>query len=67
MTSRDISEAKNPDLRASVVAMHRAAQLARETAIQTGTSIVIVKDSKLIHVSAQTLRDSRIATGKKSE
>jgi len=41
MNTRDISEAQDPDLRASVAAMQRAAQLARQTAIQTGTDLIV--------------------------
>ena len=43
MNTPDISKAKDPDLRASLAAMQRAALLARKTAIQTETYIVIVK------------------------
>lgn len=53
----DLSNAKNPDLRASLVAIQRAAALARKTAIQTDTSLVIVRNGRLEHISAQELRD----------
>lgn len=56
MSTRDINEAKDPDLRASVAAMLRAAELARKTAVQTNTNIVVVKDGKLTHIPAQALR-----------
>jgi len=56
MTQQEISKAKNPDLRASLVAMQRAAELARQIAIQTNTGIVIVQDGKLVHISADELR-----------
>ncbi|GHU01290.1 hypothetical protein FACS1894154_11200 [Betaproteobacteria bacterium] len=36
--------------------MQRAAALARKVAIQTDTGIVIEKDGKLVHVSADELR-----------
>jgi pyrimidine deaminase RibD-like protein len=61
MKSQDISTAKNPDLRASLAAMQRAAELARKTAIQTETGIVIVQDGKLVHVSAEELRKEAVA------
>lgn len=54
----NIQEAKDPDLRASAVALQRAAELARKTAIQTGTHLVIVKDGKLTRIPAQELRDA---------
>ena len=58
MKMLDISTAKNPDLRASMAAMQRAAALARKTAIQTDTGIVIVRDGRIVHVSAQELRQT---------
>ncbi|MCB1634846.1 MAG: hypothetical protein KDI51_09670 [Xanthomonadales bacterium] len=57
MSIRPISEAKCPDLRGSVAAMQRAAELAREIAIQTNTGIVIVRDGQIVHVSAAELRE----------
>lgn len=56
MTERDLTEAKNPDLRGSLAAMRRAAAMARETAIQTGTGIVMVRDGKPVRISAAQLR-----------
>ncbi|MBK1706092.1 hypothetical protein [Halochromatium glycolicum] len=56
MKPRDISEAKDPDLRASLAAMQRAAQSARKTAIQTDTAIVVVREGQLVRVSADELR-----------
>ena len=57
MTTRDISEAKNPDLRASLEALRRAGDLARQTAIQTGTDLIIVQDGKTVRIPAAVLRD----------
>ena len=37
MNQQELSKAKNPDLRASLATMRRAAQMARTTAIQTNT------------------------------
>ena len=54
MSARDISQAKNPDLRASLAALRRAAELARQTAIQTGTDLVIVSDGRLVLVDPVT-------------
>lgn len=58
MTMKNIQEAKDADLRASVAAMRRAGEAARKTAIQTGTNLVIVKDGKLTRIPAQALRES---------
>ena len=56
MKSRDISEARNPDLRASEAALRRAAQLARQTAIQTDTDLVVVRNGRTVRIPAHTLR-----------
>lgn len=57
MKAKDISEAKDPDLRASMAALQRAALQARKTAIQTGTHLIIVKDGQLLRISAKELSD----------
>ncbi len=59
MNTKDIREAKDPDLRASVVAMQRAADLARTIAIQTDTGIVVVENGQIVHISAAALRRER--------
>jgi hypothetical protein len=56
MPTRGISEAKDPVLRASLAALQRAALLARQTAIETGTNLVIVKDGRLLRLSVGELR-----------
>jgi len=53
---KPITEAKDPDLRASVAAMRRAAALARETAIRTDTDLVVVKNGQLVRIPAEVLR-----------
>jgi len=63
MKPRDISEAKNPDLPASLTAMRRAAAAARETAIRTGTAIVVVRDGKPVRIPAAQLRERTGASG----
>jgi mRNA degradation ribonuclease J1/J2 len=60
MTQQDLSKARNPDLRASLAAMQRAAELARKTAIQTNTEIVIVQNGKLVRISAEQLRAQQV-------
>lgn len=55
MTQQELSKARNADLRASLEAMRRAAQRAREIAIQTHTAIVILKDGKVQRVPAEEL------------
>jgi len=62
MKTKDISEAKDADLRGSMAALQRAADSARKTAIQTDTGIVIQKDGKLTRISAQELRKASAET-----
>lgn len=56
MNPRDISKARNPDLRASQAALRRAALLARKTAMQTDTDLIVVRDGRTIRIPAETLR-----------
>lgn len=56
MTQQDLSKAKNADLRGSLAAMQRAAEMARQTAIQTNTALVVVRNGKTVHISAEELR-----------
>ncbi|MEY4210200.1 MAG: hypothetical protein RLZ92_579 [Pseudomonadota bacterium] len=56
MAKQDLKYAKDKDLVASFTAMKRAAEMARQLAIQTGTSIVIMKDQQIVHVTAEQLR-----------
>jgi hypothetical protein len=56
MKPQDLSKAQNPDLRASLAAMKRAAALARQTAMQTDTAIIVARDGKPVRVSAEELR-----------
>ncbi|RBM03668.1 hypothetical protein C3R74_03200 [Acidithiobacillus ferridurans] len=65
-TSKDIAQARNPDLRASMAAMRRAAQLARQIAIQTNTGIVMVRDGQCVRISAQELREADAEAQKSS-
>lgn len=57
MNPNDIRTAKDPDLRASMIGMLRAAELARKTAIQTNTNLVVVKDGKITRIPAQELKE----------
>lgn len=53
---KPLSEAQDPDLRASYAAMLRAARMAREIAIQTNTAIIVKKDGKIVRITADELR-----------
>lgn len=56
MTQPELSKARNPDLRASLAALQRAARMARQIAIQTNTAIVVVQNGKLVRIPADQLR-----------
>ena len=56
MRQEDLPKAKHPEMRGSLVAMRRAAAMARETAIQTDTAIVVVRDGEPVRISATELR-----------
>jgi len=56
MTQQELAKAKNPDIRNSLVAMKRAAEMARRIALQTNTAIVLVKDGKTVRIPAEQLR-----------
>jgi len=50
MNPKPIEQAKDPDVRASLAAMQRAARRAREVAARTGTRLVLVRDGQLVLV-----------------
>jgi len=56
MKASELQRAKNPVLLASVIAIKRAAQLARQTARQTNTAILVIKDGVLCRISAEELK-----------
>lgn len=59
MTPQDLHTAKDPDIRASLQALKRAAMLAREIALETNTGIVVVRNNQIIRLSAEQLRRKR--------
>lgn len=59
MKQEDLPKARHADMRGSLAAMRRAAELARQTAIQTDTAIVLVRDGKLVRVTAAELRGGK--------
>jgi len=61
MKASELQHAKNPDLIASLAAIKRAAMLARQTAIQTNTAIVVMKDGVLCRISAKELKQQEHA------
>jgi hypothetical protein len=57
MNKRPIEQAKNPLLRRVLPALERAALQARKIALQTGTSIIIMKDGHLQKIQSDGIRD----------
>ena len=55
MNDNDLANAKDPDVRAALGALRRAAQSARKTVIQTNTHLVIMKDGRLQRIAAPEL------------
>ena len=55
MNAYDLAKAKDPDVRAALGALRRAAQAARTTAMQTNTHLIIVKDGRLQRITASEL------------
>ncbi len=55
MMQADLSLARNSKLRGSLAAIRRAADMARRTAIQTETGIVVVQGGKRVHIAAEQL------------
>ena len=55
--TKGLIQSKNPDIRNSLAAMQRVAELARKIALQTNTALVMVKDNKIVRIPADQLRE----------
>ena len=60
MTRDQLSQAKDKDLPASLIAIQRAARAAREAAVRTNTAIVVQRDQKLVRITAEELRKAGV-------
>ena len=60
MTQEQLAQAKDKDLPASLVAIRRAARMAREEAVRTDTAIIVMRDGKLVRVTADELRKAGV-------
>lgn len=60
MNDKDLSHAKDPDLRNAMDALKRAGELARKIAIQTDTDLVIAEEGRLVHIPAEELRSREL-------
>ncbi len=56
MTRNELGKAKDKDLVTSMAAMKRAAAMARKSAVQTDTAIIVVQDKQIVRVTADDLR-----------
>ncbi len=56
MTQQELSQAKDKDLPASLIAIQRAARMAREQAVRTDTAIIVMRDQQMVRVTAEELR-----------
>ena len=53
MNGKTLENARSSDLRGSWQALQRAAQRAREVAVQTGTDLVVTRNGVLEHIKPQ--------------
>ncbi len=60
MTQDQLSTAKDKDLPASLIAIQRAAKVARELAVRTNTAIVVLRDQKQVRITADELRQAGV-------
>jgi hypothetical protein len=60
MTQDQMSQAKDKDIPASLIALRRAARMAREHAVRTDTEIVVMRAGKSVRVTAAELRSRSI-------
>jgi len=56
MNTQSIENARDADLRLSKTAMQRAAQRARELALQTGTALVVIRHGVVEQIAPEPLR-----------
>ena len=60
MTRDQLSQAKDRDLPASLIAIRRAARMAREQAVRTDTAIIVFRNKKPVRVTAAELREAEV-------
>ncbi len=60
MMRDQLSHAKDRDLPASLIAIRRAARMAREQAIRTDTAIIVFRNKKPVRVTADELREAGV-------
>jgi hypothetical protein len=60
MTQDQPSQARDKDLPASLIALRRAARMAREQAVRTDTAIVVIRNRVPVRVTAEELRKAGV-------
>ena len=60
VTQQELSQAKDKDLAASLIAMRRAARMAREQAVRTDTAIIVIRNQRPVRVTAEELRKAGV-------
>jgi hypothetical protein len=60
MKADQLSKAKDKDLIGSLAAIRRAALAAREMAVRTDTAIIVLRDGKMVRITAEELRKSGV-------
>jgi hypothetical protein len=58
MNQDQVAQARDKDLPSSLIAIRRAAQAARDTAMRTGTAIVVWRNGQVVRISASELRQT---------
>ncbi len=56
MTQDQLAQARDKNLPASLIAMRRAALMARQQTVRTDTAIIVIRNSQIVRVTAETLR-----------
>ena len=60
MTQEQLSQARDKDLPASLIAIRRAARMAREQAVRTDTAIIVMRNALPVRVTAEELRKAGV-------
>ena len=60
MTLDQLADAKDKDLPSSLIAMKRAARLARQQAVRTDTAVIVLRDQVQVRVTADELRKAGV-------
>jgi len=59
MSTHTNTKAKPIDVQAALAAFRRAAELARKTAIDTNTHLVVMENGNIVHIPAAQLRQQQ--------